>query len=299
MNLLDRFAECPQNVTYEQLKEQFRIKTPENFNFSYDVVDEYARLDPEKRALVWCNDYNEEQIFTFKQLSELSMQTAKMLSAMGISKGDRVLLMLRRRYEFWWILLALHRIGAIAIPATIQLLPPDIVYRIESAETKMIIAFDNDSLMDHIEEAVSSVKIKQTLVTVTGQKEGWLSFHEELKKYEPSFPRPTGDAATHNLDPMLLYFTSGTSGYPKMVMHNFLYPLGHIVTAKYWQNVIDDGLHLSVAETGWGKAMWGKIYGQWIAGSAVFVYDMLGFAPELFFSKVAHYKVTFFSEHIS
>lgn len=280
--------------SYEDLKKNFKIRIPENFNFSYDIVDRYAKEEPEKRALVWCDDNGAEHVFTFAEMSEVSQRTANFLSAQGIRKGDAVLLILRRRYEFWWFILALHRIGAIAVPATDQLLVKDIEYRNNAAEIKMIVSFDEPEVQGEIEKSLKLSPTVKTLVTVGKERAGWITFHNEYKKCSGTFPRPTGNSATHNEDIMLLYFTSGTSGYPKMVQHNFVYPLGHIVTAKYWQNVIDDGLHLTVAETGWAKAVWGKLYGQWLAGSAVFAYDMISFKPDKLLMKMAQYKVTTF-----
>ncbi len=294
MNLIDRFITTGENVPYDELKRDFRVITPENFNFAYDVVDVYATECPDKKALVWCDDNGEEKIFNFKEISDYSKKAARFFISHGIKKGDRVMLFLRRRYEFWWISVALHRIGAIAIPATTQLLAPDIEYRNNAADIKMIVAMDDKRIQKQVDIAMIRSPSVETLVSVSGPREGWIDFHKELPLYDADFPRPKGDAATHNDDPMLLYFTSGTSGYPKMVLHNFLYPLGHIVTAKYWQNVTDDGLHLSLAETGWAKAVWGKIYGQWIAGTAIFVYDMAGFTPDLFFRKLVKYGVTTF-----
>ncbi len=279
--------------TYEDLKQNFKIKTPENFNFSYDVVDRYAKEEPNKRALVWCDD-NEEKIFTFADLSDASKKTAQFLTAHGIKKGDAVMLILRRRYEFWYFMLALHRIGALAIPATVLLLQHDIEYRANAATVKMIVAFDDPELQKEIENAMPNSKTVESLVTVGKDRDGWISFIPEYKKYTADFPRPAGEKATHNEDPMLMYFTSGTSGYPKMVAHNFLYPLGHIITAKYWQNCIENGLHLSIAETGWGKAVWGKLYGQWLAGTAVFAYDMIAFKPDVILHKIEQYKINTF-----
>lgn len=294
MNLLKNFVDCNLDADYDELKKNYKIKIPQNFNFAYDVVDEYAKIQPEKQAMLWCNDNNEELTFNFKQMSELSKQTANLLVAKGIKKGDRVMLILRRRWEFWPLMLALHRIGAIAIPATNQLLAEDITYRIKSAGIKMIVSFDEGKILKQIELSLEKNPADVSLISVLGGGEKWGDFHSELKKYDSSFERPSGENATCNTDPMLLYFTSGTSGYPKMVVHNFLYPLGHIATAKLWQHVVDDGLHFSIAETGWGKAVWGKLYGQWIAGSSVFVYDMLGFTPDLFFEKLQQYHITTF-----
>ncbi len=295
MNLANEFFEDPREYNgYDDLKKNLKFKIPENFNFSYDIVDRYAEEQPEKRALVWCDDHGGEEIFTFKQISEMSKKTANFLTAHGIRKGDAVMLILRRRYEFWWFMIALHRIGAIAVPATNQLLRKDIEYRNNAAKIKMLVAAEEPKLMEEIEKARVNSPSIQNLVTVGSDRPGWVNFHKEYEMCLPIFDRIRGEGGTHNDDIMLLYFTSGTSGYPKMVQHNFLYPLGHIVTAKYWQNVVDDGLHLSIAETGWGKAVWGKLYGQWIAGSAVFVYDMDSFKPDLTLNKMSHYKVTTF-----
>ena len=203
------------------------------------------------------------------------------------------MLILRRRYEFWFFITALHRIGAIAVPATNQLLQKDLEYRTNAAQIKMIVSYD-DTIQEEIEKALPASPSVKNLVTVQSDRKGWISYSKEISSFGTDFPRPQGEMATHNDDIMLLYFTSGTSGYPKMVQHNFAYPLGHIVTAKYWQNVIDDGLHLTVAETGWAKSVWGKLYGQWICGSAVFAYDMVQFKPGVMLKKIEQYKVTTF-----
>ncbi len=295
MNLLSDFVKNYREYTdYEDMRKNFALNIPNDFNFAYDVIDKYAQIAPEKRAFVWCNDEDEEHTFNFAEISRDSKKAANFLKKHGIKKGDAVMLILRRRYEFWWLLPALHRIGAIAVPATNQLLRSDIVYRCNSASIKMIISFDDSHILQEIDSAMSECPSVQEKVSVVGKKDGWTDFHAEFEAMSDDFPRPQGEEATHNSDTMLMYFTSGTSGYPKMVMHDFTYPLGHIATAKFWQNVMDDGLHISVAETGWAKAVWGKIYGQWIAGTAIFVYDMLSFAPDLFFKKIAHYGVTTF-----
>ncbi len=279
---------------YTDLKKNCRLKAPENFNFSYDIIDRYAKECPEKRALVWCDDNGEEKIFTFADISVESKRAAYFLSAAGIKKGDAVMLILRRRYEFWILMPALHRIGAIVVPATDQLLQKDIEYRTNAAEIKMIISYENPIIQSEIEKAMPASKTVKTLVTVGSERKGWVNFHTEYEKCTAEFPRPVGEAATNNEDPMLMYFTSGTSGYPKMVLHNFVYPIGHIITAKYWHGVVDDGLHLTVAETGWAKATWGKLYGQWICGTAIFVYDMTSFKPDKMLQKISQYGVTTF-----
>lgn len=279
---------------YTDLKKNCRLKAPENFNFSYDIIDRYAKECPEKRALVWCDDNGEEKTFTFADISVESKRAAYFLSAAGIKKGDAVMLILRRRYEFWILMPALHRIGAIVVPATDQLLQKDIEYRTNAAEIKMIISYENPIIQSEIEKAMPASKTVKTLVTVGSERKGWVNFHTEYEKCTAEFPRPVGEAATNNEDPMLMYFTSGTSGYPKMVLHNFVYPIGHIITAKYWHGVVDDGLHLTVAETGWAKATWGKLYGQWICGTAIFVYDMTSFKPDKMLQKISQYGVTTF-----
>lgn len=280
---------------YEDLKEHCRLKAPKDFNFAYDIVDKYATDFPGKRALVWLDDNGEEHEFTFDDISRESKRAAYWLSSVGIKKGDTVMLMVRRRYEWWFLMPALHRIGAIAIPATDQLLQTDIEYRIKAADVKLIICYDNPHSQEQIEKAVANTGIVQMLATVGKTKrEGWVSFHEEYEKMPAEFPRPVGEAATHNEDPMLLYFTSGTSGYPKMVIQDYLYPIGHIMTAKYWHGVVEDGLHLTIAETGWAKASWGKIYGQWICGTAQFVYDMNMLKPDKMLTLISKYGLTTF-----
>ncbi len=294
MHLLNEFIDKTDYNSYEELKSAFSIHIPGDFNFAYDIVDRYAATEPDKEALVWVDD-REEKIFTFKDLQEASCKTANYLKFLGIQKGDAVMLILRRRYEFWFFLLALHRIGAIAVPATNMLLTKDIEYRTNAADIKMIVTYDDESLQEQIEAAMPASPSVKHLVTI-GEKirNGWKSFYRVYPDAYESFERPKGADATTNEDIMLIYFTSGTSSYPKMVQHNFTYPLGHIVTAAYWQNVQENGRHLTVAETGWAKAMWGKIYGQWIAGSAVFVYDMIGFVPGKMLEMLSKYKITTF-----
>lgn len=279
---------------YEDFKNNCKLKAPVDFNFAYDIVDRYAAEDPSKRALEWCDDNGEEHSFTFVDISRESKRAAYWLVSRGIKKGDTVMLVLRRRYEWWFLMPALHRIGAIVIPATDQLLQSDIEYRTNAAEVKMIISYDNPHIQEEIEKAMPKSPTVKTLVTVGKDRDGWVSFHKEYESLPAEFPRPVGDAATHNDDPMLLYFTSGTSGYPKMVIQDYVYPIGHIMTAKYWHGVVDDGLHLTIAETGWAKATWGKLYGQWICGTAQFVYDMNMLKPDKMLHMISKYGLTTF-----
>jgi len=296
MNLAhDYLVEDREFKDYDDFAKNCRLKAPENFNFAYDIIDRYAREEPNKRALVWIDDNSEEaKVFSFADISRESKRAAYWLVQKGIKKGDMVMLMLRRRYEWWFLLPALHRIGAVAIAASDQLLKSDIEYRTNAAEVKMIISYDNPHVQEEIEKAMPKSPTVKYLVTVGPDRKGWVSFHEEYEKLDPEFPRPVGEAATHNSDPMLMYFTSGTSGYPKMVLHDFTYPIGHIITAKYWHCVVDDGLHLTIAETGWAKASWGKIYGQWICGTAQFVYDMNMLKPDKMLTLISKYGLTTF-----
>ena len=292
--MLNRFLSKVDFSSYEDFIENFRIIVPENFNFGYDVVDEAAAANPDKIALVWCDDKGGEKVFTFGQLKYFSDKTANFFSSLGIHKGDPVMLILKRRFEFWFCLLALHKIGAIAIPATHLLTPKDLVYRNNAADIKMIVSVSDEIVIKHIEESEAQSPSLALKVLVGGSRAGWLDFKAEIERAPEFFPRPSGDSATSNSDIMLLYFTSGTTGMPKMVQHDFTYPLGHILTAKYWQNVQEDGLHLTVADTGWAKAVWGKIYGQWIAGCAVFVYDYERFEPRKLLDVLVRYGITSF-----
>lgn len=276
-DISDLFSNC------ESLQNNFEIPIPENFNFARDVVDYYAQVEPQKRALVWCNDDGEEKIFSFEEISRESKKTAQFLIDSGISKGDVVMLMLRRRYEFWYFILACHRIGAIAVPATVQLTSKDIEYRVKTSGAKMIVTIDDENVNKEIDSALeNSICRKITLA----------QFHKTFDNSNLALYEIPPE--TKNSDTMVVFFTSGTSGEPKMVSHNFLYPLGHIVTALFWQRVSDGGLHLTLAETGWAKALWGKLYGQWICGSAVFVYDFITFKPDNVLEKIEKYKVTTF-----
>lgn len=290
----EEYLTCDMDNGWEAAQKSFSLHIPDNFNFAYDVIDRYAAEAPEAEALVWCDDKGEERIFTFGELAKEINKAANFFTAMGIARGDTVLLFLRRRYEFWFILPALHKIGAIAVPATVQLAAHDIEYRIQSAGIKMIVAVQEKQLQQEIQKAAEAAYKKPLLVWVHDEMDGWISFDKLSKNMSDEFSLPAGTKRPCGEDTALLYFTSGTSGNPKMVAHNFLYPLGHIVTAKLWQRVKQGGRHLSVAETGWAKAMWGKIYGQWLCGCAVFVYDMDVFIPRKLLEKLAQYRVTSF-----
>ncbi len=280
--------------SYHDFLENFQVRVPENFNFAYDVVDHLAQTKPNKVAIVWYNENGETKTFNFKDLKYYSDKAANLFKNIGIKKGDPVMLILKRRYEFWFCLLALHKLGAITIPATHLLTTNDIIYRNNAADVKMIVTVNEEEVIEHIEKAEHQSPSLKTKVLLGGARDGWVDFDSGLKNASEVFDRPSGELANTNHDISLLYFTSGTTGHPKMVQHNFTYPLGHIVTAKYWQNVIDGGLHLTVADTGWAKAMWGKIYGQWISGSAIFVYDFDKFNPQKMLETIEKFQITTF-----
>jgi acetyl-CoA synthetase len=292
--MLEKYIELTEYKSNEDFAENFKVKVPDNFNFAYDVVDEWAAKSPDKVALVWCDEKGAEATFTFKQLKYYSDKVANFFKSVGIKKGDPVMLILRRRFEFWFSIIALHKIGAVALPATHLLKKKDLVYRNNAADVKMVIAVAGDEVVEHIDSSQSESPTLKCKVLVGGGREGWYNFDEELAKASEVWEKPTGAAMTNNHDMMLLYFTSGTTGYPKMVQHNFVYPLGHILTAKYWQCVQEDKLHLTVSETGWAKSVWGKLYGQWLAGAVVFVYDFDKFVPKDLMRIIAKYKITTF-----
>lgn len=293
-HLLDRYLAQVEFSSYDDFAQHFRIIVPENFNFAYDVVHAYAEAEPERTALVWCDDHGDRRTFTFADLREYSDKVANYLTGLGIRKGDPVMLILKRRYEYWFCLLALHKIGAVAIPATHLLTARDIEHRNQAADIKAIITVDDERVLQHVDDAMPHSPTVQWRISLHGKRDGWLSLTDGIDNADAHFPRPTGDAATTNTDRMLLYFTSGTTGMPKMVDHDYTYPLGHILTARYWQRVVPYGLHLTVADTGWAKAAWGKVYGQWLAGSAVFVYDLERFDPKRLLEVISEHGVTTF-----
>ncbi len=289
MNLISKFLKRTEFDSYEDFYENAAPQVPPKFNFGYDVVDEYARLSPDKRAIVWCNSKGDERVFTFKDVSEISNRIVNWFISFGIKKGDYVMTMLNRRWEYWMTAVACHKLGAVIIPATHLLTPKDIAYRCNSADVKLIIATAEDDVIEHIRLALDKCN---TPCAFTADVEGFINFDTEFAKQSSTLPeleKPYGD------DALLCYFTSGTTGQPKMVQHNFEYPVAHIVTAKYWQQVADDGLHLTMAETGWAKCSWGRIYGQWIAGTAQFIYDYNGrFTPTDILPYIGKYGVTTF-----
>ena len=288
MQLYKRF--CQEEFNEHGTLTRFSIHHPDNFNFAYDVMDVLAAEEPDSEALVWCNVAGEERRFTYGELGELSNRTANALRRAGVNKGDRVMLMLKRHHEYWTTILALHKLGAVAVPATHMLTVKDIVYRVQAASIKAVVCTPEGELADYVAEARKACPTLTIPCIVRQPKEGFLFLDEAVQAASPVLER-TDTLAT---DPMIMYFTSGTTGYPKMVWHDFTYPLGHILTGCFWHRVEDGGLHFTISDTGWGKALWGKIYGQWLGGSAVFTYDFDRFhAPEIL-HMMEKYRVTTF-----
>ena len=292
--LLHRFLPRTEFDSYEDFKANYKVNIPEDFNFGFDVVDAWAEADKNKKALVWCNDHGEEKTFTFSDISRLSNKTANYFRSLGIKKGDVVMMILRRRWEYWICATALHKVGAVLIPGSLQLTKKDIVYRGNSAEVKAIICVNDDFVINQVEASEKEIPTLENKIVVGEPRDGWRFFEDEIEPFSDKFARPTGDQATNWNDIMLVYFTSGTTGMPKMVQHNFAHPLGHIVTAKYWQMVQENKLHMSVSDSGWAKIGWGKIYGQWICGAIVFAYDMDKFIPAKLLEVISKYKITTF-----
>lgn len=290
--MLERFVKQTKFSSQEDFMENFKITVPENFNFGYDVVDEWAKTDPDKIALCWTNDKGDHIDFTFGDIKRESDKAASYFSSLGIGHGDMVMLILKRRYEFWFAIIALHKLGAVCIPATHLLTEKDIIYRCNAADIKMIVAVGDDIVIDHINRSIEKSPSLQHIVSI-GPKipEGWDDFHKGVEEAAP-FVKP--EHPNTNDDTSLLYFTSGTTGNPKMVIHDFTYPLGHIITGAFWHNLTPDSLHFTLADTGWGKAVWGKLYGQWIVGATVFVYDFEKFAADDVLKMISKYKITSF-----
>lgn len=264
----------------------------DKFNFAFDVVDALAEKCPDKMAMLYVSNDKKDRRFTFGEMKKYSNMTANYFSSLGIKKGDRVMLILKRHYQFWFSILALHKIGAIVIPATNQLVEHDLSYRFEAAGVSAICCTADGDVAHQVELAVEKTGMNLTKILVGDSREGWNDFNSDLKKYSDVYER-TEDSAAGD-DKMLMFFTSGTTGYPKIATHNFKYPLGHFITAKYWHNVNPDGIHFAISDTGWGKALWGKLYGQWLCEAAVFVYDFDRFNADDILPMFKKYNITTF-----
>ena len=268
------------------------FQNEDKFNFAFDVIDKLGREKPDRRAMLHISQDGTERTFTFQDMKKESARAANYFKSMGIKRGDRVMLVLKRHYQFWFAVLGLHKLGAVAIPATNQLLEKDFTYRFAAGKVKAILCTADGDVADAVDAAAAKSPTLEHKILVGGSREGWHDFNEEYAIFSSHYARaedaPCGD------DPMLMFFTSGTSGYPKLAAHNYKYPLGHFITAKYWHGVRPDGLHLTISDTGWAKSMWGKLYGQWLCEAGLFVYDFDRFDAEQILPKFAQYGITTF-----
>lgn len=272
--------------------ERLEFHNEDKFNFAFDIVDGLARREPDKLAMVHVANDMTERRFTFKDMKDASSQAANYFTSLGVKRGDRVMLVLKRHYQFWFAILGLHKLGAIAIPATNQLMEHDFTYRFKAAGVSAIVCTADGDTAHQVDIAEADAGVHLTKVLVGGKREGWHDFDAEYGLFSRRYTRkddaPCGD------DPMLMFFTSGTTGYPKIAVHSYKYALGHYVTARYWHWVQPGGLHFTISETGWGKALWGKLYGQWLCEGAVFVYDFDRFDAEKILPMFAKYNITTF-----
>ena len=296
--MIERFLTQTKFTSEDDYAKHLHFIVPENFNFAYDVMDAWAEEKPDKVALLWTSERGEEVSTTYREFKEQTDRTAAYFMQLGIKHGDKVMLILKRHYQWWLSMMALCKVGAIAIPATHMLTVHDIVYRNQSASVKYIICANDEYITEQIAKAIPDSPTVKALVAVNALSELDKpipeGFHDWRKEWAeaPAFVRP--DNVNTNEDTMLMYFTSGTSGEPKMVAHDFLYALGHLTTGVYWHNLHANSLHLTVADTGWGKAVWGKLYGQWFAGATVFVYDHEKFTAEKIMRQMEKYHITSF-----
>jgi len=288
--IASRFITTEEDENGELQKISF--KDEEKFNFAFDIVDKIADRSPEKLAMIHVDKQHEERRFTFRDMKRYSGQCANFFKSLGIGRGDRVMLVMKRHYQFWFAILGLHKLGAIAIPATNQLQTHDFEYRFKAAGVKAIICTSDDNVPEHVNEAEKNTGMELIKILVNDLRLGWHSLDEEMSMFSAHFYR-TEDSPCGS-DPMLMFFTSGTTGYPKIAEHNYKYPLGHYITAKYWHGVSPDGLHFTISDTGWGKALWGKLYGQWLCEGAVFTYDFDRFDASDILPMFAKYKITTF-----
>jgi len=288
--MLEKFLQQTEFKDFEDFKANYKLIVPENFNFGYDIVDAWAAKEPDKKALLWTNDQGDCREYTFSDIKKYTDQTASYFQSLGIKKGDIVMAILKRRYEFWFTIVALHKIGAVIIPATHLLTKKDLIYRNNAADIKAIIAVGEEPIITHINDAMPESPSVEMLISVGHIiPEGWLDFHKGIENAAPFTPIAN---VTKNDDPLIISFTSGTTGNAKMVLLDCVYPLAHIITAKYWHNLHEDSLHLTIADTGWLKAVWGKLYGQWIVGACVFVYDHEKFTPAAMLEMIQKYHIT-------
>lgn len=288
--MLEKYLKQTEFNDFEDFRTNYQLIVPDNFNFGYDIVDEWARKEPDKRALLWTNDRGECREFSFADIKKYSDQAASFFQSLGIGKGDIVMAILKRRYEFWFTIIALHKIGAVIIPATHLLTKKDLIYRNNAADIKAIVAVGEEPIITHINDSLPESPSVELCISVGPVvPEGWYDFHHGIET-AASFVKV--ENANTNDDLMIISFTSGTTGNPKMVTLDHLYPLAHIITARYWHNLHENSIHLTIADTGWLKAVWGKLYGQWIVGACVFVYDHEKFTPAAMLEMIQKYRIT-------
>lgn len=294
--MLEKFLPRQEFDSYEDFKENYTAIVPKGFNFGYDIIDAWAEEQDDKPALAWMDDNSPEvKVYSFGDMKRLSNQAANFFKSQGIRKGDFVMLILKQRVEVWVAMIALHKIGAIVIPATFLLTKKDIVYRANAASIKMIVTVDDPEIVKHVNDAMPECPTVKLLSAVGSNiPEGWTDFRSEIAKQSIEWQKPTGDDYAGEHDTMLLYFTSGTSSHPKMVIHDFTLPIGHIVTAKYWQCVEEGTRHLTASDSGWAKFAWGKIYGQWCCGAVIAAYDQEQFKPENLLNAIQKLELTTF-----
>ena len=286
----DAFVKTVEDENGTLLKIDF--ENEDKFNFAFDIVDAIAKKDPEKLAMVHIDKNKTERFLTFNDMKRKSNQVANYFKSLGIKKGDRVMLVLKRHYQFWYAILALHKLGAVAIPATNLLVAHDFEYRFNAAGVSAIICTADGKVAEEVDKAQDDCPTLKTKVLVGGERDGWHSFDENYPLFSAHFYRDENTACGN--DPMLMFFTSGTTGYPKIANHSYKYALGHYITAKYWHMVEPDGLHFTISETGWGKALWGKLYGQWLCEGAVFTYDFDKFDASDILPMFAKYNIKTF-----
>ncbi|MBE6709341.1 MAG: acetyl-CoA synthetase [Ruminococcaceae bacterium] len=281
--------------SYEELHATYKVSCSDTFNFAYDVLDVLGETKPDKLALVWLSETKEKKTFTFSEMSKASNKAANYFKSLGIRKGDRVLLVLRRSYYFWICLMGLHKIGAIAVQATDMLTKKDYIYRCNEGKIKCAIVTDHGDSTSHFDEGLSEYKtVEMRCVIGHKQVDGWIDFEAGYEAASDEWTRPTGDEDVCADDILMMCFSSGTTGFPKMITHDHRYPLGHIMTGVFWHRVVDGGLHFTVSDTGWMKSIWGKMYGQWFGETAILVYDFDRFnAPDIL-SVLESEKVTTF-----
>ena len=298
MAIYEEFIGCSRDdfTSLEDAQQNYHITCPDNFNFAYDVIDKIASRTPDKRAMVWVSNDDEEKIFTFADMARESDRAANYLYSRGIRKGDRVLFVLKRSYLFWFFVMGCHKLGAIVVPATNMLKAKDYIYRCNAAKVKAVVITADGECTANFDEGADKCETVE-LKFVTKHKnagEGWIDLEAEFEATPAEWPRPTGADAAGGVDTMMIAFTSGTTGYPKIITHDFTYPLGHIMTGVFWHRVVDGGLHFTVSDSGWMKCFWGKMYGQWMGETALLVYDFDKFDGEKILEKLEKYKVTTF-----